>query len=309
MDPEDNVRAMAATGMLVLDTNVPRDLVDGDVSPDAFESFAREGGTVHIADGAIVELLAWLDRAPNAWPKWKERRAVFDRFLDRDRPILMGGGECLAEAGLICEAPPPLLLPAVHKALNLHLWAAMRNAQDFDELRAATPLQQGRRLLTVHASGAGNQVRREHGEWRERFAELKAAAEAERFSPSDDELPAQLEGYVAALGKFIDSKCASAPRASIRMDGMMRVDALLTLRSVKKTEPYNAGKHDHDTFDLDLLRYLALPAAVCTADRGVHNHLAAAGAWQGAFVVTPDRLALPEVRARLRAYDWRSGPP
>ena len=78
---------------------------------------------------------------------------------------------------------------------------------------------------------------------------------------------------------------------SLRLDAQVRVHSLLHLRRLKTKEPYNAEKNRHDALDFDLCRYLAMPAAICTADDRFRTKLRDAGTWQSRWVVTPDELA------------------
>jgi hypothetical protein len=56
--------------------------------------------------------------------------------------------------------------------------------------------------------------------------------------------------------------------------------------------PYNAEKRANDAFDYDLLRYLALPALVCTCDEAtLVQAIERAGSWQRTWV-----LAITELR-------------
>jgi hypothetical protein len=85
---------------------------------------------------------------------------------------------------------------------------------------------------------------------------------------------------------------------------MLRVHALLFLRSLQKKHGYSAKNNLNDAFDLDLYRYLALPAAICTSDGGVFNDLRAAHAWQIDWVVKPEDLKDPERRRQILNLRW-----
>ena len=98
--------------MLILDTNVPRYIAEGHSSTEVFELFVKEGGTVHFADGTMLELMAWLHEVPGAWDKWKTIRDCFDRFIDPEKPYMIGGRELLASASLTLFDAPTLIVPA-----------------------------------------------------------------------------------------------------------------------------------------------------------------------------------------------------
>ena len=72
---------------------------------------------------------------------------------------------------------------------------------------------------------------------------------------------------------------------------MVRVYLLLAVRRLKTKGTYNPTKRGNDTFDHDLLRYLAVPNLVATCDTST---LVAAvkesGAWQLRWILSPREL-------------------
>lgn len=291
--------------MLVLDTNIPRQIVEDELCTAPFASFALEGGTVHLADGTAVELLAWFHRDAGAWAKWKAGRARFDSFLDRRTPILMGGREILAQAGLLLEAPDPLLPPAKQMKINALIWSKMRHVECLEELEAAIQIPGTNTLLMMQAAGAPAQVLTEATEWGETFERYKAVVEAAQVRFRDRAVPLDaINKSVKGMGEHIDARSISHPPASVRMDGMMRVHALLSYRSVLHKNAYNPKKSKNDALDHQLLRYLALPAAICTSDSGIGKDLRAAGAWQVEWVASPEELGDAACRKRLRELRW-----
>lgn len=291
--------------MLVLDTNIPRRLIENELATKPFELFASEGGTVHFADGTVVELLAWFHRDLGAWMKWKSARTRFDSFLDARAPILMGGSEILAQAGLVLDAPAPLLLPAKQMELNALIWSQMRHAELLEDLEAGIQIPGTNNLLLMQSTGASAQVQTEATKWSERFDAYQAAATAANLRVPDKAISIEaIDKSIKGVGKYIDEHSVSSPPASVRMDGMMRVHALLALRASLLKSPYNAKKNKNDAFDHELLRYLALPAAICTSDGGIMKDLRAAGSWQVAWVVSPEELGDAACRKRLRELSW-----
>jgi hypothetical protein len=290
---------------LVLDTNIPRRIVEDELAATPFELFAQEGGTVHFADGTAVELLAWFHRNAGAWEKWKAARTRFDTFLDVRSPILMGGREVLAQAGLVLEAPNPLLPPAKQMEMNRLIWSKMRYVERLEDLEVAIQIPGTNNLLLMQAAGAPTQVQTVAARWGVTFDKYKAVVAAANTRFRDKTVPLDaINNSVKAIGEHIDARSTSCPPASIRMDGMMRVHALLSYRSVLHKNQYNPRKDKNDALDHALLRYLALPAAICTSDGGIGNDLRAAGAWQVAWVATPEELGDAACRKRLRELKW-----
>jgi len=232
--------------MLVLDTNIPRGVVEGEFASEPFDLFAREGGTVHFADGTVVELLAWFHRDAGAWAKWKAARERFDTFLDVREPILMGGREILAQAGLVLEAPAPLLPPAEQMKMNALIWSKMRRAEHLKDLEVAFPSSGTNNLLLIQAAGAPAQVKTEAAEWGQIFDRYKAAAADIRLRDKVVQLDT-INKSVKAIGEYIDARSNSCPPASVRTDGMMRVHVLLSYRSVLHKNPYNPTKNKNAT--------------------------------------------------------------
>jgi hypothetical protein len=91
---------------------------------------------------------------------------------------------------------------------------------------------------------------------------------------------------------------------SERLDAMIRVFALYSLRRLRSKNAYNAEKHANDVLDHDLLRYLAYPAAICTRDSGIHADLLTTSARHCSWVLKPDELAAPDILDRLRAVHF-----
>lgn len=297
------------SGMLVIDANVIRSVIVDNQDISAFVTFVHEGGTIHLADGALVEALSWLHRTKDAWARWMQGRSQFDDFIDPERPVLMGGREILRQAGFRLDNTPPSLLVATdQERFNREAWrellvAPALGAIGRHQLAVKTP--KGRRRVLWKPSGAQKQVAREKASWIEMFGRYDDAAQLEGFAITGRTVPRELlEAQVANLGQFIDKKTTSTPAASVRLDAMIRVHVLLSLRRRQTREPYNAKKEANDVFDLDLYRYLALPAALCTSDQGIINDVRAAGSWQADWVVTPALLADPAVRKRLLDLRW-----
>ncbi len=292
---------------LVLDTSVVRNVIAGaEVAP--LVAWRREGGTLHLADGTIVELLAHLGRDASNWSRWLSKRDAIAELLDKHMPLMMGGREVLAAAGLSVVEAPPRFDPNEQLAINQDVWVALTTKARLEDaalLIRPVYVDGADQALFLDMRGASDQLTREKREWTDAFGGYQAAAAAEEFNiPGRHVPPALIDDQVKKLGAFIDSRCSSTPLASVRLDAMMRVHVLLSLRALQSGEPYNAAKNANDVIDLDLHRYLALPAAVCTDDGGVHADLKAAGAWQREWVVRVADLATPERRARLMALSW-----
>lgn len=296
--------------MLVVDTNIVRSIVMDRRDTTAFVSFVRDGGTIHIPDGAIVELLSWLHRTSHAWSAWKERRRELEAFIDNERPMLMGGRELLARAGILLEAPASTLMPNDQMRLNREVWQQLLTSTTLSDVghpRMLVETPRGPAELAWDASGASQQVARQRASWIDTFGKYNAAAAQEGFNIKGRTVPRELlEQQATNLGRFLDMRSNSTPPASVRLDAMIRVYILLSLRSLQTRERYDPTKNANDAFDLDLYRYLALPAAVCTGDLGIIKDTRSAGSWQAEWVVMPEELADSATRQRLLNLTWPS---
>ena len=94
------------------------------------------------------------------------------------------------------------------------------------------------------------------------------------------------------------------PIPSVRLDAFLRVRALVLLRRMRTKDTYNPHKRMNDSFDQDLLKYLAFPTALCTGDGPLIAAVEAARSWQGAWIVRPEELANPEVVERVAELAW-----
>jgi hypothetical protein len=79
---------------------------------------------------------------------------------------------------------------------------------------------------------------------------------------------------------------------------------LLCLRHLRKERRYNPDKNPNDLIDLELLKYLAIPAAICTSDAGFIAKVRDSYSWQAKWVVRPSDLAQAAVRAEIMNLEW-----
>ena len=97
---------------------------------------------------------------------------------------------------------------------------------------------------------------------------------------------------------------STGPRLSTRLDAFLRVSALLDLRHLRKDQRYNPQKNRNDLFDHELLRYLAVPAAVCTGDLGLIAKVRDSHSWQIGWIFQVEDLLRPDVRAGIKNMEW-----
>ncbi|MBK8936881.1 MAG: hypothetical protein IPM79_04320 [Polyangiaceae bacterium] len=288
---------------LVLDTSVVRGPIE-DGSLGGLEDFKADGGSVHVADGTMVEVLSQLHAGQIAWADWVAARASLEALVDRDVPVMLGAANCPRSAGLALHERPPTHDRASQERLNRDSWRTLMSAQVPKDVGLLVG-RLGRHAVWLRLDNAPAQVERERSKWMDQFRRFGEALDREggpRVGRHVSE--AQFEAQVQRLGEFIDAKTSSHPLASVRLDAMIRVHVLLHARFAMAKDRYNPVKHANDVFDVDLYRYLALPAGVCTRDRGIIADLEAANTFQRSWVATPDELLDAGVRCRLLNMRW-----
>lgn len=297
---------------IVLDQNIVRALGHGEIGVAPFEALRSDGVRIHLADGAMTELMNQLVERRFRWKNWLVARGVLAEILDPAEPVLLGGRQGLYRAG-VRGATEQVPLGAIAMAVedSAHWWHAFMRMKELCEI--SKPLRIRDRVLTLSPTAARGIVETFKRDWRRDFEKERVGdellAQVRRALPRRGDGFEQIDGVVRTIARDLDKKVRKTvgPRASVRLDAMIRVYVLLQLRSMRPFEPYNAGRHENDSFDHDLLRYLAYPAAICTMDRGVERKMRAAGCWQAPWVVHPSDLASPFGRKRICDVAWPEG--
>src|SRR5688572_26159601 len=90
-------------------TDVIRSLGHREVSPGPLIAYRDEGGSVHVADGAMAELAHQLLEGRLPWQNWLVARDALRQFLDVAEPVLLGGRQGLYRAGIrrVTDDVPP----------------------------------------------------------------------------------------------------------------------------------------------------------------------------------------------------------
>ena len=296
---------------LVLDTNVVRDLGAGDVDPAGLQEAAREGVSVHLADGTVSEITHQLLTRSLKWPHWILARTLLLEILSEDKPVLPGGRVGLAQLGI--KGTKSVSRREIKEALEQYeaawtMLVAANRPEDFEKFAIRLP-EQG---ITV--SLPQRHVRKSYAEERETWPSDFAKFHGEIFAVRPDFadlLPAKqdsreaLEAYVAIIKESTDrGHRSAAPKPSVRLDAFLRVEALISLRHLRKDHRYNPEKNRNDLIDLDLLKYLAIPAAICTSDAGLIAKVQDSRSWQAKWVLRPADLAQATVREGLKNLEW-----
>lgn len=292
---------------IVLDTNIIRHLAERELEVDGLFALKQEGTGIHMAEGAAVELVGQLYENRLPWNKWLSARRVLRDLLDKRQPILLGRE--INNKRSVFATPHPWAYSAQNPAY-LHRvrysWEALMSAQKRDHLTDAfwVPPTGERAVLRDPKVAAIGQT---HQSW---IAAIQMVRRQTVFRPqkgSNSKFEQErLERTVNSLGRGLDSKNPiQVPPESVRWDAVIRAITIFAIRSLRTKHAYSADKHKNDSFDFDLLRYLALPAAICTCDRRLRSVLKDSNAWQAQWVVSPEDLTTRAGRKSVAELRWR----
>jgi hypothetical protein len=241
-----------------------------------------------MAEGAAVELVGQLYEKRLPWNKWLSARGVLRDLLDKEQPILLGRE--INNKRSVFAMPHTwnysVENPAYHHRVRAS-WEALMNVQKRGHMTHA---------FTVPSTGEHGVLRDTKADaigmtqssWIDSFEKIQREAvslsHGSRDFKSEQE---QLERTVITLGQRLDLKNPlQVPPESVRWDAVFRTCTILVIRSTRGKLNYSPEKHKNDAVDIDLLRYLALPAAICTCDRRFRSLLVDSNSWQAKWVVS-----------------------
>jgi hypothetical protein len=291
---------------VVLDTNIVRYLAEGDLDVNGLFALRNEGTGIHMAEGAAIELVGQLCEERLRWDKWLRARRVLRELLDKKQPILLGREINNKRSVFATQLPWDYSVenPA-HRHRLRYSWQALMDARNTDALtdEFVVPPTGERGVLRDTKLDT---IAKTQQSWIAsiEMVQSKAVFHPERVGEPKSELE-QLERTVRVLGGTLDSKNPKqVPPESVRWDAVIRTVSILGIRSLRSKHSYSARKHKNDAFDFDLLRYLALPAAICTCDQRLMSVLKDAKAWQAKWVVLPEKLSTRAGRQVLADLRW-----
>ena len=278
---------------IVLDTNIVRSLGAGELEPDTFQLALESGLSVHLAGPAISEIVVALSERRIPWDHWLRAREVLQNILKRPQPILVGGQEGLQMHGFPVRNIRTSAEMSELQALLLASWRILRNANSFDDL-FRIQAQSGSGTVSLDPELIGRVASEFRAEWASEIdgffeqAMRVAPMIQEELHPRADSLEA-VEAFVSTVRPILDEG-QEAPLPSLRLDAFLRVHALVLLRRTRKKNQYNTTKRKNDSYDHDLLKFLAFPAVLCTNDGPLIASVHTAGSWQERWIVRPEAL-------------------
>ncbi|AWY49893.1 hypothetical protein I6H08_36715 (plasmid) [Burkholderia gladioli] len=252
--------------IVVLDTSPVRDIAYESSTPPwvaTFEKMADAGYSFSLADNAVTELLNQrLDGRLTEADLHKIHKALAP-FLNPDAPVLPGKKDLLAMIG---ESEDLDWSEAEVSDFATRAWAVLCDPSLLNE-------------------DSGKDIKRalqdDREDWTELFKDLDDAHAEWMAHAPDGEATRPLHEYDhpqldKALATEASRGKSQSPSIAERQDLMIRYIWRQWVRTRKSKEPYDptSDKKINDGIDLDLYRYLMLPAFVVAGDNGFHGKIA-----------------------------------
>lgn len=234
---------------------------------------ARKGELrVSIADPAYAELLFALFEERLAWADWHASVGTLDKVLDADLPVLPGGIELAAMAGL--RSPPRLF--ADTRRYQQAIWHLLTAAASLSDLERGTEFSDSAgerfrvRFDAAAAKAAANEAR---VGWIDHIRLVQALLQGQGVTQ---------DALIALIALGLDSRgehVSQGGSPSQQLNAMTAALGRFAFLSVGGRTPYNPESPGRrgDVFDFSLLLALALPAVVVTLDERFKKHLDLSG--------------------------------
>jgi hypothetical protein len=276
---------MTVVTRVLLDTSTVRAWLEGasEAEPLAcLEGHLREL-SVALANNAIPELALALHEGRIPWTTWILRAPLLGRILDVTSPVFPDDQELLHTA---IEETPPCPAAISRREHFRAIWRTMSSARCHADLTSSPAfLGSDGAMYRIQSSRAlVEQLTEQHRErWRSPIRELRTRGDVRH--PTQEQIAELL--FVAYFGGR-----SNEPEMRMRHDGFVRSLARFMALALQRGSRYNpdAKSRRGDSFDVELLRALALPALICTLDARLMKHMAATGSPQVSQLLTPRQL-------------------
>lgn len=282
--------------IVVLDTSPVRNIAYADVMPAwvaTFADMAKEGYSFSLADGACAELLS--QHASGSLTDDQLDRIVraIETFLNRDVPVLLGKTDLMEMIG---ESAEPNWSEAELQHTSSRIWKVLKTASAApkkDRVGADEELQEDRDAWI----GAFQEFDAGLAEWLE---EVPVGEEKHPLHEYDHPLLERQFRHLAAHSRV------QQPNLAERLDLQLRYVWRQWVRSRNVKDGYNpdSRKKRNDGIDLDLYRYLMLPAFVVAEDCGFHTRIEDIESPQRGWFWQPQKLADTWARGERPCPAW-----
>lgn len=269
--------------IVVLDTGPVRSIAHQEAEPDwvaTFDKMADDGYSFSLADHAWAELVDQYHRGSFDRAGLDKILKAISQFLNSEVPILPGKRGLLAMVG---ESQDATWSEDVERMLSADKW------QVLNDPTALTDDQ----ISEIRA-----ELQRERDEWIGWFKTIDDiyAKLLERNPEMEDEEPLNEFKHTAldaCFSKMADYSRCREPDLSTRVDLQIRYVWRQWVRSRSTKDPYDPSspKKINDGIDLDMYKYLMLPAFGVADDSGFHGSLKDIGSRQRTWFWRAQQLA------------------
>lgn len=281
--------------IVVLDTSPVRNIGHDGVPAwvATFADMAKDGYSFSLADGAVAELLTAHARSSITDHELATIVSAAETYLNPAVPVLLGKIDLMRMIG---ESSAPAGWETEALKLSRGAWQVLKAA-------SSTPPE-------ARISGE-DELQKDRDDWIGAFKTFDAAHAEWLSKCSDCEAEDLLNEYEhpaldAALDHLAAGSQTSPPTMAERQDLQMRYIWRQWVRSRKEKNAYDpsSSKKVNDGIDLDLYRYLLLPALVVTDDGGFHQRIADIRSPQRAWFWRPQALADAWTRGERPRPAW-----
>ena len=278
---------------VLLDTSIVRGVVHGDANakPLTLVDPAASGLSIALANNVVPEILLALYEGRVAWLDWAARIHLIDRLLDPTWPIFPNEAEMM----ILGELSPMRPARKVDGPHTRAIWALLRDATKSEDLETGRPFLRSDGIeYQIKSSNLLADARaEEHRDaWRDMIGAVQAQIVGHR--PSQDHI-------VELLFKELFGGRSDERQLRQRHDGYIRSHSRFVQLALSTGSPYNPRSPNRrgDSFDLEMLQALAVPALICTVDGRLHTHIVASGSKQASQVLNPEEFLLGSQRQDL----------
>ncbi|PHV19158.1 hypothetical protein CSQ92_27680 [Janthinobacterium sp. BJB446] len=268
--------------IVVLDTSPVRNIAYADAIPAwvaTFAEMADDGYAFSLADGALAELLAQYNRGSLTDEGLTKILGAISQFLNPDLPVLPGKRDIMA---IIGELTDKEWTEDEVRGFALRGWEILNDPSLLNE--------EEREGLTQTLQYDRDEWINSFKKFDEGYARWTAALpgrEQQELNQYKHDLLDEELADLAARGRN------AHPTMATRLDLQMRYLWRQWVRTRQKKDGYcpTSVKKVNDGIDLDLYRYLILPALVVSDDRGFHEGLMDIKSYQRHWLWRPQALA------------------
>lgn len=268
---------------VLFDTSVVRAMVHMDLACLALEELypADADLSVCLANNAIPELVLMLFEERLPWRQWSARVSAVHRLLDQESPVFSSDDE-----SLLLYFAPPRRTAILRNEHNRAMWQMLATAKCLEDLESGPPFigSDGVPYQIRTSRELATQLAREHREaWQRTVRDAKGLAVG--YHPTQEHI-AELQFNAFSGGRNDEAQLRQ------KNDAYVRSFARFLALALARGNSYNAEGRGRrgDSFDLESLQALGVPALLCTLDQRLRSHVVESGSFQARQLLSPCEL-------------------